>query len=136
QQDILAGLKLVNETCASCHGEHGAGGDRAPALVDSIRLRKMTDTQIAGIIRDGTAAGMPPFPLSEEQLAQVVAYIRARNPSAVRESPPEQVAAGERYFFGKGQCASCHMVRGRGGVNGPDLSDIAIRATFADLEAI
>src|SRR4029450_7805058 len=33
--------------------------------------------------------------------------------------------AGERFFFGKGQCGSCHMVRGRGAADGPDLSNIS-----------
>jgi PQQ-dependent dehydrogenase (methanol/ethanol family) len=135
-EEIAAGAKLVDETCAGCHGEGGAGGDRAPPLVGSIRLRAMTQTQIADIIRGGTSGGMPPFRLPDAELKQLVAYISARNPSAVRESPPEQVAAGQLYFFDKGACSSCHMVRGRGGVNGPDLSDVAVRSTLADLEAI
>lgn len=134
--DAGAGHTMVDATCASCHGEGGAGGDRAPALVNSPRLRAMSDDQIAGIVRGGTPGGMPPFALPERQLAQVVAYIRSRNPSAVRASPPEQVAAGQRYFFGKGGCSGCHMVRGRGGVNGPDLSDVAVRSTLPELDAI
>ena len=37
---------------------------------------------------------------------------------------PGDPAAGERFFAGKGNCANCHMVRGRGGVLGPDLSNV------------
>jgi putative heme-binding domain-containing protein len=43
-------------------------------------------------------------------------------------------AAGERLFAGKGNCATCHMVRGRGSVLGPDLSDIGRDRTAAQIE--
>lgn len=134
--DVAAGLKLIDGSCAGCHGAGGTGGDRAPALANSPRLRAMNDDHIATIIRGGTQGGMPPFALPEPQMRQVVAYIRARNPSAVHSSPPAQVAAGERFFFGKGGCSGCHMVRGRGGVNGPDLSSVAVRSTLPELNAI
>jgi len=32
-----------------------------------------------------------------------------------------------RLFFGKGACSKCHMVRGEGGVLGPDLSSVGSR---------
>ena len=41
--------------------------------------------------------------------------------------------AGERYFFGEGQCASCHIAAGRGSSLGPNLSDVANRVRSADL---
>src|SRR5581483_9689784 len=40
-------------------------------------------------------------------------------------------APGEHFFFGKGECASCHMVHGRGKPVGPDLSDLG-RTRSAD----
>jgi alcohol dehydrogenase (cytochrome c) len=45
------------------------------------------------------------------------------------------VAAGEAFFNGKGDCASCHMVRGKGGILGPDLSNLARERTLAQIEA-
>src|SRR5690242_17359048 len=47
---------------------------------------------------------------------------------------PGDPAAGERIFAGKGNCLSCHMVRGRGGVLGADLSRIGIERTPAQIE--
>jgi PQQ-dependent dehydrogenase (methanol/ethanol family) len=128
--------QTINTVCASCHGAAGEGGDRAPALISSARLRTMADGQIAGIIRGGTSGGMPPFALPDAEIAQLVAFIRAKNPSAVRAAPLEQIAAGTRYFFGDGGCSGCHMVRGRGGVNGPDLSNVAQRSTLKEIEAV
>jgi len=46
------------------------------------------------------------------------------------------VAAGERLFAGKGNCTNCHMVRGRGGILGPDLSDIGRELTSAQIEQV
>lgn len=47
------------------------------------------------------------------------------------------VSRGRELFFGKAQCALCHVVAGRGGKVGPDLSAIGeIRAARGLLEAI
>ncbi len=128
---------MIAATCAGCHGEGGAGGDRAPPLVSSPKLRAMPDDQIAAVIRGGAPGGMPAFAaLSERQLAGLVTWIRAKNPSAATRAAPGRVADGERFFFGKGGCAQCHMVRGRGGVNGPDLSSLALRSTLPEIEAM
>ena len=42
--------------------------------------------------------------------------------------------AGENYFFGKGNCMACHMVAGRGGILGPDLSNLGREARLAQIE--
>jgi alcohol dehydrogenase (cytochrome c) len=49
---------------------------------------------------------------------------------------PGDAAAGERFFGGKGNCASCHMVRGRGGILGPDLSDFGHDRTASQIEKV
>src|SRR6202140_3171027 len=54
--------------------------------------------------------------------------------AAAQTAMPADAAAGERFFGGKGNCASCHMVRGRGGILGPDLSDIGHDRTSAQIE--
>ena len=43
-------------------------------------------------------------------------------------------AEGERFFFGKGGCSTCHTALGRGGSRGPDLSDIGRQLTPVELE--
>lgn len=50
---------------------------------------------------------------------------------------PADVDRGREIFFGKGTCGSCHAVAGRGGVFGPDLTNIGeIRSRHDILEAI
>jgi PQQ-dependent dehydrogenase (methanol/ethanol family) len=132
--DAAQAVRDFNSTCASCHGENGGGGDRAPALVDNPHLRTLDAGGIEAIIRTGQRA-MPPFPnLPQGQLSRLGAWLHSLNISGLQSAPPEQVAAGEAYFYGAGGCSGCHMVRGRGASLGPDLSAIAARTTKAELE--
>src|SRR5262249_38836457 len=43
-------------------------------------------------------------------------------------------AAGERFFFGAGNCGGCHIVGGRGRAFGPDLSSLAAERTTEQIE--
>ena len=124
------------ETCAACHGAGGAGGDRAPALANSAHLRALSDADIAKILHNGLPGGMPPFPFDEAETAQFVALIRSRNVADTDQARPGQIAAGAQFFFGAGNCATCHMVNGRGGSNGPDLSTVSVRLKRQEMEAM
>ena len=131
-----AGDSFFEKTCAACHGSGGVGGDRAPRLANNAHLRSLSDAQIKAIIANGTPGGMPAFALPDATLTDLVASIRAKNQSTVATSSPQQIAAGEGLFFGAGGCSECHMVRGRGGTNGPDLSSVAIRSTPPEMESM
>src|SRR5215468_603857 len=132
--DAARAIQDFNTTCASCHGENAGGGDRAPALIDNPHLRTLDAAGIEAIIRGGQRA-MPPFPnLPQVEVTRLAAWLHSLNLSGLQAAPPEQVAAGETYFYGAGGCAGCHMVRGRGASNGPDLSAIAARTTRPELE--
>jgi len=79
---------------------------------------------------------MPAFSLAEGELHSLAGWVRSLNTSAFDARPPGDAAAGERIFFGSGQCSTCHMVHGRGQVNGPDLSDIGRKSTVRELELV
>ncbi|HWC00534.1 MAG TPA: PQQ-binding-like beta-propeller repeat protein [Bryobacteraceae bacterium] len=125
---------LFTKLCVGCHGDQATGTDRGPALVNNRSLRSLGEQQIHDLIRNGTQRGMPAFPLPEDQLQRLARWVRALNASAHDLQPEGDRAAGERFFFGKGQCGSCHMVLGRGKVNGPDLSGIGQQLTLQELE--
>jgi PQQ-dependent dehydrogenase (methanol/ethanol family) len=129
-----AGAALYGRHCAGCHGAEGAGGDRGPALVNNRAMRGRPDTYFLNIIRTGTPGGMPPFALPENQLNSLAVWLHSLNASASEAAPSGDAAAGGQFFFGKGQCAMCHMVRGNGRPNGPDLSDIGARATLLEIQ--
>jgi PQQ-dependent dehydrogenase (methanol/ethanol family) len=133
---FAAAQKQFDSVCAGCHGEGGNGGDRAPALTNNINLRTMTEAQIRDLIGTGTPGGMPAFKLPAGELQQLASWLRSLNMSAFDTKPAGDAHAGEAFFFGKGQCATCHMLHGRGMVNGPDLSAIGRRSTVRELELV
>jgi PQQ-dependent dehydrogenase (methanol/ethanol family) len=134
--DFAAAQRQFDSVCGGCHGEGGRGGDRAPALVNNRSLRTRTEAQIRDLINSGTSGGMPAFKLPEGELQSLARWLRSLNVSAFDTGPSADAHAGEEFFFGKGQCSTCHMVHGHGKVNGPDLSDIGRKSTVRELELV
>src|SRR5215472_14376846 len=97
---INPAVDQFDRLCAECHGRGGAGGDRAPALVDNRELRTQSEQQVADLIAGGTPGGMPPFRLPPSDLHRLAAWIRAQNASAFEAKPEGDRAAGEALFFG------------------------------------
>ena len=124
--------RQFKQVCSLCHGSDGRGTDRAPTMVDSAKLRGLTDSDIATIITKGKNK-MPAFPLPAADIDALVRYIRAINVTASSSSVAGDAKAGEQIFFGAGQCSSCHVAGGRGSSNGPDLSAVARRLTLSQM---
>ena len=124
---------LFTTTCALCHGSDARGTDRGPSLVNSAELRSIRDSDIADIIRKGKAK-MPGFPLPAADIDSLTRFMRLLNPAESAITVAGDAKAGERIFFYSGQCSTCHMVRGRGLPNGPDLSDVGRRLRLEELK--
>ena len=80
--------------CAYCHGMNGVGSKKAPSLTELYKDKEWPVANITNQILDG-GQKMPPFreSLSDEEIAQLVAYLRAKNkpvppPSATPPPPP------------------------------------------------
>jgi PQQ-dependent dehydrogenase (methanol/ethanol family) len=69
---------------------------------------------------------MPAFDLPPAELDALAAMVHSLNSPAAESAVPGNRALGEQYFFGAGQCATCHMVNGRGKAIGPDLSNVGV----------
>ena len=133
-QSASSGSQDFAKRCAVCHGDNGSGTDRGPALVNNRRLRQRTKAEITGVIKNGLAAGMPAFPLPDDEVQLLAEFVAGFNAPASEVKLEGDAAAGERFFFGKGSCSNCHMVNGRGTANGPDLSQIGRLLTVAELQ--
>jgi putative heme-binding domain-containing protein len=123
---IVAGGKLFTNSCAGCHGPRGEGG-RGPNLRNRGVWHSLDEQELFTTIQKGVpGADMPATNLPEEQIWQLAAFVRALSAPAIESKPPGDAAAGEAIFWGKANCSNCHCHRvlGRGGMLGPDLSNI------------
>lgn len=119
---VEAGKAQFLDACAACHGTNGEGGI-GPSLVDGREVRRADDEQLFNSIQQGVpGADMPPFPFPDEQVWNLVGFVRSLSAPAVESNVDGDVPAGEALFFGAGGCVECHGIRGRGGLLGPDLS--------------
>ena len=120
--------------CSGCHGADARGSQQGPGLAGNLRLRRRSTQSLRNVIVRGIpAAGMPGFDLPAPTLDGLVALVVSLNASAAEAKVPGDRTAGSGFFFGKGQCSTCHMVSGRGAPVGPDLSNVAGELTVDQL---
>jgi putative heme-binding domain-containing protein len=121
---IAAGQKLFLTSCAGCHGPTGDGG-RGPNLRERGAWHPMDDEAMFAIVRKGVpGTDMPALNRPENEIWQIVAFVRSLTAPAMESNVPGDVEAGRQVFWGKAGCSGCHMVAGKGGFLGPDLTNI------------
>jgi len=108
------GRALYGVHCAFCHGADTRGGDSGPSLLRSQLVQDdRSGETIAPVVRSGRPPRMPPFDLTDAQLADIAGFlhsftINSRDPARMR--PPNIVTgdarAGQASFGAR--CASCH----------------------------
>jgi putative heme-binding domain-containing protein len=132
------GAAIFASNCAGCHGADGRGGEHAPNIATAPAVQHLLDRELAGIIRYGVAgAGMPAFSsLKQQEVADVVTYLRVLQGRGDIVKLPGDPKQGEALFYGKAQCSDCHMVNGKGGFIGSDLSFYGAEAKPEQMRAI
>lgn len=132
--DIDYGSRVYAAQCSVCHA---ATGD-AIAGVDlrSGRFRgASTDAELRALVTNGiTGTAMPPFKFNPAELTGIISYLRNMrdfNAGSVAIGDPMR---GQALFEGRGRCATCHRVNGRGPRLAPDFSDIGANRTADSLQ--
>ena len=145
---IDQGQNLFSQNCSACHGEFGEGGINPGNPNDIIfpistgeYLKTRDDFTIASIIAQGQPnSGMSPFgssyggPLDDEQIGNIVAYIRSWEANPPVELPPNfsfdvlSLSGSEIYAD---ICAQCHGPAGEGGI-GPSLASVDFQQKNTD----
>jgi cytochrome c oxidase cbb3-type subunit III len=123
------GESQFRANCAFCHGLGARGGGRGPDLRRAQKKHGSSDADLFRTINEGVAGtAMPPngatqqgVGMTEEEIWQVISYIRSVEKKADAGSVGN-AAHGKELFYGSAGCSTCHMVQGKGGRLGPDLS--------------
>jgi putative heme-binding domain-containing protein len=137
--DATEGAGLYRSTCALCHGLEGRSVPGIDLGSGQFR-RASSDDDLVRVIREGIPdTAMPRNQFSEEEAASIVAYLHAMHAGAEPSALPGEVARGRALFEGKGECLTCHRVRGAGGnvrpgLKGPDLSGVGRIRKSSELE--
>ncbi len=121
---VERGRKQFVSSCGFCHGDD-ATGNRAPDLVRSALVNHDQNGSLLGpIIRAGRPdKGMPGFPFTDAQIADVAAFLHARTREGLtsarvpRDYPLAKLLtgnaqAGQAFFNGAGGCSRCHSPTG------------------------
>jgi putative heme-binding domain-containing protein len=132
--DIEAGGRVY----AQCVGCHGVNGDQ----ITGVDLRRsqfptvVSDADLVRVLATGRpAAGMPAFTvLRSDEVTALIAYIRSGFDATGTAVTAGNPGRGETLFSGKGGCATCHRVNGRGPYTASDLSEIGTMRKPASLE--
>src|SRR4029453_12737350 len=134
---VERGKTLYSVTCSACHGVDLRGGQLGgPNLLRSqLVLNDQQGELILPVVKGSRAEkGMPPIPMSEEDVKAVAEFIHSVAASSKGQGappggdapPPDPVVgnanAGQTYFAAK--CSNCHSPTG-------DLQGIAARVPDA-----
>jgi len=120
---IRDGSTKFRSRCAGCHGPD-ARGYIGPDIT-GLWASGDTDERIFGIVRRGVPGTemtpADPLRVPDREIWQILAYL-----GTLRAAPSTPISGdaqnGEQIF--RANCSSCHMVNGRGGHLGPDLSRV------------
>jgi nitric oxide reductase subunit C len=130
----------MNEVrCLTCHSIRGRGGRFAPDLsfegssVEKEWLKAFLKSP--DVIRP-LLKQMPQFNLTETEATILADYVKAvlvddripEDPWPGRTTSRDDIARGQRLYEEKG-CVACHQVGMRGGVVGPNLTNVGRRLT-------
>jgi cytochrome c oxidase cbb3-type subunit 3 len=117
--------------CAFCHGLGARGGGRGPDLRRAHKRYAHSDAQMFEIISNGIPGTAMPangtngqgVGMTETEIWQLISYIRSVEVKASAE-PTGNAAHGRQLFYGDANCSECHMVEGKGGRLGPELTAV------------
>lgn len=115
--------------CAFCHGLGARGGGRGPDLTRAQKRHGNSDADLFRTINEGVpGTAMPPngatqqgVGMTDTEIWQVIAYIRSVQVKAPAQ-PQGDAVHGKQLFYGTAACSTCHMIEGKGGRLGPDLT--------------
>jgi cytochrome c oxidase cbb3-type subunit 3 len=128
---IREGASLFRSNCSPCHGLNAKGGGRGPDLSANRWTHGSSDADIFRTIIQGVpGTEMPANGFEDSEVWAIISYLRSLSPA--KQAVSGDHAKGEKTFASSG-CSACHMVKGHGGLLGPDLSRVGASRSAAYL---
>jgi putative heme-binding domain-containing protein len=117
--------------CALCHGLGAHGGGRGPDLTRAIKKHTHNDAEMFQVISNGIPGTAMPangtngqgVGMTDEEIWQIITYIRSLEVKTSVQSAGN-AARGKTLFYGDANCSLCHIVSGKGGRLGPELTGV------------
>jgi cytochrome c oxidase cbb3-type subunit III len=124
--------------CALCHGLGARGGGRGPDLTRAVKKHTHSDAEMFQVISNGIPGTAMPangtngqgVGMTDEEIWQIITYIRSQEVKAPAH-PAGNVGHGKELFYGDANCSLCHMIEGKGGRLGPELTGVGGSRTRA-----
>jgi len=117
--DAAAGRDLYQKNCVICHNYDGSGKTAAgsglyPPPLDlrsaAILAHKQTDGELFYFIRYGVRnTGMPGWQLPDQQIWQIVSYIRNLPGTAETSGTAPVPSLANAHYVGSAACEPCHQ---------------------------
>ena len=126
--------------CALCHGLGARGGGRGPDLRRAHKRHGDSDGDLFRNISQGIPGTVMPangtngqgVGMTDEEIWQIITYLRSVQVKAPSRNLGN-AAHGKQLFHGDAYCSRCHMVEGKGGRLGPDLTSVGGTRTVESL---
>jgi len=130
-QAAKAGEYEFRINCALCHGLGARGGGRGPDLTRAQKKHAHSDADMFQIISNGIPGTAMPangtngqgVGMTDTEIWQIITYIRSQEVKAPAK-PLGNAAHGKDLFYGDANCSLCHLVEGKGGRLGPELTGV------------
>ena len=126
--------------CALCHGLGARGGGRGPDLTRAHKRHGDSDGDLFRNISQGIPGTVMPangtngqgVGMTDEEIWQIITYLRSIQVKAPLRNLGNAMH-GKQLFYGDANCSTCHMVEGKGGRVGPDLTSVGTSRTVESL---
>ena len=124
--------------CALCHGLGAHGGGRGPDLTRAAKKHTHSDADMFQVISNGIPGTAMPangtngqgVGMTDTEIWQIITYIRSQEVKAPAHALGN-ASHGKELFYGDANCSLCHMIEGRGGRLGPELTGVGGSRTRA-----